>query len=203
MLDRIRGRMAIDGNRMVSHAKLDRGAKPDMDWPALLAQHDRWLRTVVYARLQEAQAVDDVMQEVALAAVKQAAPLSDPAKAGPWLYRLAIRQTLLYRRGCGRRRKLRERFVERCAPSESDANTPEPLEWLLARERRQLVRVALDRLPPRDAELLLLKYTENWDYHRIAEQLGVSHSAVETRLHRARARMRQELMSLQVIEAPR
>lgn len=188
---------------MVSHAKHDRGAKSEPDWPALLAQHDRWLRTVVYARLQEAQAVDDVMQEVALAAVKQAAPLSDLAKAGPWLYRLAIRQTLMYRRGCGRRRKLRARFVERCSPSESDTTTPEPLEWLLARERRQMVRVALERLPPRDAELLLLKYTENWDYHRIAEQLGVSHSAIETRLHRARARMRQELMSLQVIEAPR
>lgn len=188
---------------MTSSAEHDRGAKPDADWPALLAQHDRWLRTVVYARLQEAQAVDDVMQEVALAAVKQSAPLTDPAKAGPWLYRLAIRQTLMYRRGCGRRKKLRQRFVERCVPSEYDATTPEPLEWLLARERQQLVRVALDRLPARDAELLLLKYTEHWDYHRIAEQLGVSHSAVETRLHRARARMRQELMSLQVIEAPR
>ena len=36
-----------------------------LDWQALLAEHDRWLRTVVYARVGEPQAVDEVMQEVA------------------------------------------------------------------------------------------------------------------------------------------
>jgi fructose-1-phosphate kinase PfkB-like protein len=33
-------------------------------------------------------------------------------------------------------------------------------------------------------EILLLKYTENWSYHEIAAKLGITHSAVETRLHR-------------------
>ena len=77
----------------------------------------------------------------------------------------------------------------------------DPLEWLLADERRRLIRRALTQLPERDAEILLLKYTENWSYHQIAEHLGVSHSAVEARLHRARQRMRQELAALEVIEA--
>ena len=75
------------------------------------------------------------------------------------------------------------------------------MEWLLADERRRLIRRALTQLPERDAEILLLKYTENWSYHQIAEHLGVSHSAVEARLHRARQRMRQELAALEVIEA--
>ncbi len=35
------------------------------------------------------------MQEVALAAVRQAAPLADAEKVAPWLYRLAVRQALL------------------------------------------------------------------------------------------------------------
>ena len=38
------------------------------------------MRTVVYSRLRDGQAVDEVMQEVALAAVRQAAPLQDAAK---------------------------------------------------------------------------------------------------------------------------
>ena len=46
--------------------------QPAIDWQAALTQHERWLRTVVLARLREPQAVDEVMQEVALAAVKQA-----------------------------------------------------------------------------------------------------------------------------------
>jgi len=175
--------------------------QPAIDWKAALAQHDRWLRTVVLARLREPQAVEEVMQEVALAAVKQAAPLADAAKIAPWLYRLAVLQALLYRRKCGRRRRLVGRFAEQVERGDwSRPTSPDPLAWLLAEERRSLVRRALTQLAPRDAEILLLKYTEDWNYHQIAAHLGISHAAVEARLHRARARMRQELAALNVIE---
>jgi RNA polymerase sigma-70 factor (ECF subfamily) len=172
-----------------------------INWSKILADHDRWLRTVVFARLREPEAVDDVMQEVSLAAVKQSAPLTDPAKVAPWLYRLAVRQALLYRRGCGRRRKLLQRYGDVTQPEEMDRNVPEPLDWLLATERQQLIRKAMAQLPPRDAEILMLKYSEGWSYHEIAARLGVSHSAIETRLHRARAKLRQELFNMQVLEA--
>jgi RNA polymerase sigma factor (sigma-70 family) len=171
-----------------------------IDWPAVLAQHDRWLRTVVFARLGERQAVDDVMQEVSLAAVEQKAPISDPSKVSPWLYRLAVTQALLYRRRMGRRRKLTESYARRVRPSEADSRTIDPLAWLLTDERRKLVRLALERLPARDTEILLLKYGEDWSYHDIASHLGIGHSAVEARLHRARQRLRSELAALDVVE---
>lgn len=174
--------------------------RPQIDWPRVLAQHDRWLRTVLLARLGERHAVDEVMQEVSLAAVAQQAPLQDPAKVAPWLYRLAITQALLYRRKRGRLRKLVDRFAARFRPTERDDGAADPLDWLLADERRRLIRQALQRLPRRDAEILLLKYTENWSYHELAEHLGISHSAVESRLHRARARLRRELTALEVVE---
>jgi RNA polymerase sigma-70 factor (ECF subfamily) len=174
-----------------------------LDWSALLAQHERWLRTVVYARLAGAEGVDEVLQEVALAAIRQKAPLNDPTKAAPWLYRLAVVQALLYRRRHGRQRKLIDRIVQRCPPPDHDAGSPDPLSWLLADECHRLVRQAVARLLPRDAEILLLKYTEDWNYRQLAERLGISHSAVETRLHRARARLRNELTALNVIEVKR
>ncbi|HEX5102534.1 MAG TPA: sigma-70 family RNA polymerase sigma factor [Pirellulaceae bacterium] len=178
--------------------------QPPIDWQAALGEHDRWLRTVVFARLREPHAVEEVMQEVALAAVKQSAPISDRGKVAPWLYRLAVRQALLYRRKCGRRRRLVGRFAEQVQAG--DRGPPpalDPLGWLLAEERQALVRRALSRLSRRDAEILLLKYTEEWSYHQIAAHLGIGHAAVEARLHRARARMRQELAALDVIEAVR
>jgi RNA polymerase sigma-70 factor (ECF subfamily) len=171
-----------------------------MDWQTILAQHDRWLRTILVARLRDRDAVEDVLQEVATAAVRQSAPIQDVSKVAPWLYRLAVRQVLLYRRKLGRRRKLTERFIEKLPPPESDPHSPDPLEWLLADERRRMLREALKRLAPRDVEILLLKYTENWSYHQIAEHLGLSHSAVEARLHRARARLRTELAVLEPSE---
>ena len=137
-----------------------------IDWPAVLAEHDRWLRTIVYARVGESQVVDEVMQEVSLAAVRQKAPLSDQTKVAPWLYRLAVTQSLLYRRKQGRKRKLTENYAQRYQPSEGENREQNPLGWLLADERRKLIRVALGRLPKRDAEILLLKYAENWSSGR-------------------------------------
>ena len=168
----------------------DGSGGPGIDWATALARHDRWLRTVVLARLGERQAVDEVMQEVSLAAVAQAAPLADPSKLGAWLYRLAVRQVLLYRRGRGRHRKLAGRYARRVESGHGPAagSGPDPLGWLLADERADLVRRALARLPPRDAEVLSLKYTEHWSYRELAAHLGVSEAAVEARLHRARAR---------------
>ena len=172
----------------------------ELDWRAVLKQHERWLRTVVYARLGEPQAVEEVMQEVALVAIKQQAPLTNPAKVAPWLYRLAVRQVLLYRRKQGRQRKLNIRYAEKFQLLGQDTHTPDPLGWLLAEERRQLVRQALGNLQPKDAEILMLKYTENWSYKQLAEHLGTSHSAIESRLHRARARLRETLSAANVIE---
>ncbi|MGD9720034.1 MAG: RNA polymerase sigma factor [Pirellulales bacterium] len=167
-----------------------------IEWQTTLAEHDRWLRTVVYARVGQALAVDEVMQEVALAAVRQQSPLADPSKVAPWLYRLAITQSLVYRRKQGRWRKLTARYAERVRPSEHDSRLLDPLEWLLADERQHLVRQAIGRMARRDVEILLLKYSEHWSYERLAQHLGTSESAVESRLHRARARLRRELAQL-------
>jgi len=174
------------------------GAK--VDWAAALAEHGPWLRTVIAARLGEPQAIDEVMQEVAVAAVEQKAPLEDPNKVAPWLYRLAVTQSLLYRRKMGRKRKLTNRYAERERPVEADNRQLDPLGWLLAEERRTAVRSAMDDLPQRDSEILMLKYSRDWSYKEIAEHLGISESAVEARLHRARRRLRNQLSQSDAIE---
>jgi RNA polymerase sigma-70 factor (ECF subfamily) len=173
---------------------------PRIDWGSALAEHDRWLRATVLARLGERQAVDEVMQEVALAAVAQRAPLGDPDRVGPWLYRVAVRQVLLYRRRCGRRHRLLGLYAGRRGDEVEVSPAPDPLDWLLLDERRGLVREALARLPRRDAEILLLKYALDWDYGELAARLGISESAVEARLHRARQRLREVMIGTRAIE---
>jgi RNA polymerase sigma factor (sigma-70 family) len=167
------------------------------DWRKALSEHDRWLRTVVLARVGEVAAVDEVMQEVALAALRQQAPLQDHSKAPAWLYRVALTQSLVYRRKQGRFRKLTSRYFQHDPPSDQDTRTLDPLEWLLADERQNLVRQVIGRLPRREVEILLLKYTENWTYEQLAQHLGASESAIESRLHRARGRLRRELAALE------
>lgn len=133
------------------------------------------------------------MQEVALAAVAQRAPLAESGKVGPWLRQIAIRQCLLYRRRRGRQFKLLDRFVRRGEGATEEGASPNPLDWLIDIERDQKVRNALLGLPSRDVEILLLKYTEDWSYRQLAEHLGIAESALESRLHRARRRLRESL----------
>ncbi|MBI5758583.1 MAG: RNA polymerase sigma factor [Planctomycetales bacterium] len=174
-----------------------RRARDRVGW---LAHHERWLRTVVLARTGESQAVDEVLQEVAMAVVRHPSPPSDAERLAPWLYRIAVRQSLLHRRKLGRQRRLRAAVAQQWGDGEQTASDADPLQWLIADERRQMIRHALAQLARRDAEILLLKYTENWSYRELAEHLGVTSSAIESRLTRARERLRCQLASLQVIE---
>ncbi len=164
-----------------------------IDWDGALRDHTSWLRSVVAARLGEPQAVEDVLQNVALAASKGGPPGLGADKVAPWLYQVAVRQTLMYRRTAGRRRKLVGGFAERVQPRESDSRESDPLEWLLAQERATCIRQAMATLHQRDREILMLKYEQGWSYHELAQHLGISHSAVEARLHRARKRLREKL----------
>lgn len=160
-----------------------------------LAEHRRWLSTVLRARGVEAAAVEEVWQEVCAAALENAAKLRDLQRVAPWLYRITVVASLQYRRRLGRRRKL----VERLAANRSESTVSgelDPLAWLLADEQRQLVRQAMATLPSKDAEMLLLKHTEDWTYRQLAEHLGLSESAVDARLHRARAKLRRALGKL-------
>src|SRR5690606_33367818 len=107
---------------------------------------------------------------------------------GPWLYQLAVRHCLMYRRAQGRRRRLLARL--RREVENHGQTAPDPVGWLMSAERDRLVQRALTRLATREAEILLLKYQQQWSYQQMAEHLGISEAAVESRLHRARQRLR-------------
>lgn len=158
-----------------------------------LPEHESWLRTTLLSRLGNRDEVEEVMQEVAVAAANQSAKLEPVERAGPWLYRVAIRQMLLFRRKAGRRRKLLSCVVDRPLPRDETQATRSPLEFLISEERQVEVRQALVKMSERDRQLLLLKYVDGLSYGEIAQRVGVSASAVQSRLHRARNLLRKHL----------
>ncbi len=164
----------------------------EIHWGEALAEHTPWLRTVIRSRLNESQAVDDVMQEVALGVLKSNHRPTDPAKVAPWLYRVSIKQCLMYRRSAGRRRKLVNAVAEQRPPATS-LEDGDPLKWLLGKERQQSIRLAFESLSELDRQILILKHAENWSYQQLVERLGVSFNTVEYRLLQARKRLRAEL----------
>lgn len=166
---------------------------PLLDASDLLATHGRWLRTVVLARVGQTQALEEVMQEIALAILRQTTPLVDPSRISPWLYRVAVRQSLLFRRRCGRTRRMLSNAAGFRTVLEEERLPLRPEEVLVREERQKRVQQALQSMPPRDRDVLLLKYFEQWSYSQMAEHLGVSENTIESRLFRARQRMREVL----------
>jgi RNA polymerase sigma-70 factor (ECF subfamily) len=59
--------------------------------------------------------------------------------------------------------------------------------------RRQLLAEALNRLPAKFREVLVLFEIERWSYRAIATALNVRLGTVMSRLNRARCRLQQEL----------
>ncbi|MBQ6827704.1 MAG: sigma-70 family RNA polymerase sigma factor, partial [Thermoguttaceae bacterium] len=167
-----------------------------IDWNAALSSNERWLRSTIATQVGENAAVDEVFQDVALAAARQKAPIRDPRKIGAWLRRLATVYSLLYRRSLGRKKKLLQRYQDRVPPREAAGVDAEPLHWLLTEERRALVRQATALLADDERRVLTLKYVEDRSYKEIAEEIGATVSAVQSKLHRARARLREKLAEL-------
>lgn len=167
-----------------------------IDWNAALSANESRLRSTIATRVGESAAVDEVFQDVALAATLQKAPIRDPRKIGAWLRRLATVYSLLYRRSIGRKKKLLQRYQDRVPVREISGIDAEPLHWLLLEERRALVRAATALLPEDERRVLTLKYAEERSYKEIAEETGATVSAVQSKLHRARARLREKLAEL-------
>ncbi len=147
---------------------------------------------VIRTRLNEPQAVDDVMQEVALGVLKSKNRPTDPTKVAPWLYRVSVKQSLMYRRSAGRRRKLVSRVADQRPPATS-TDGGDPLQWLLGKERQHSIRCAFEALLDLDRQILILKHAENWSYQQLADRLGVTLNTIEYRLLLARKRLRAEL----------
>jgi RNA polymerase sigma factor (sigma-70 family) len=170
--------------------------KPSIDWAKALETNRRWLATVVHARLSDHQAAEDVLQEVALAAIRQTSKPTDPAKVAPWLYRIALRKVINHHRSTGRRRKLIDSAIA-TGRAVDQVNEPGPGEWLMQVESRQKVSEMMDRLDPQDRQILMLKYTEGWGYQELSEHLGITIKTVEYRLVKARRALRAHLNAVQ------
>ena len=108
----------------------------------LYLENESWLRTVVRSRIAETEAVEDIMQNIALALVRQRESLPDIKRIGAWLYQVAVRQVLMYRRTRGRRRKFEDRLAQGAAADLRTNEAPDPIDRILAAERQQQVQAA-------------------------------------------------------------
>ncbi len=159
----------------------------------LFLENENWLRTVVRSRVTEAEAVEDIMQNIALALVRQRDSISEINRIGAWLYQVAVKQVLMYRLTRGRRRRFEDRLTSEGAVADSTNAEPGPVDRVLAAEQQQQVQLAMKQLDELDRQILMLKYSEGWTYRQLSEHLGVKEDTIEYRLVKARRQLRRLL----------
>lgn len=157
----------------------------------LLTREEGTLRRIIQRYVRDASTVDDVFQEVSLKVLRRIDSVRDQAALRGWLFQLARNACLDYLRREDRRQSLsHEVLSEHTAVGDLGRN---PGEQFLSRERLSAVRRALDALPASQREVLTLRIDEGLDHEAIAERLRISRQAVEVRLCRGRAALKNQL----------
>ena len=140
--------------------------------------------------LSDFDLAQDVAQESFLCAYEHLTKLKEPGLFAPWLRGIVRRQAYHAIRDIKQARSLVNQFHLTVEPF---ANTPEPGSALHSSEQRAIVREALERLDPKNREVVSLYYLDDMSYAEVAEFLGVTETTVKGRLQRGRHQLRKEL----------
>ena len=134
--------------------------------------------------LGDAALADDVAQEAFLRVWRQAGRWQPGrARFDTWLHRVVINL-------CTDRLRRRSRDAPETELDGHPDPAPDPEAALLGGDRVAALRRAMDRLPPRQKQALLLQVHAELPVERVAEALGLGVEATESLLARARRSLR-------------
>jgi RNA polymerase sigma-70 factor (ECF subfamily) len=134
---------------------------------------------------------EDLVQDVFVRILKYRATYRSESKFSVWMYQIARNAHMDYLRKQKPEVPLGDQFEE---PAGAE---PPPADRMDAEIDAALLRRALDRLPLRKKEILLLSRYENMKYKDIADLLGCSIETIKTSVHRAIRDLRTIYFELQ------
>ncbi|MFQ3592965.1 MAG: sigma-70 family RNA polymerase sigma factor [Gemmataceae bacterium] len=136
---------------------------------------------------------EDVTQDVLLQVVRKLPSFRGDAAFPTWLHRVTVNAALSHRRRQATRQDHVRTTGNDTAPIEIPGSEGPPDGVVLGAETRHLLNRAIDTLAPAYREVFLLADIEGLPNAEIADRLKLSLAAVKSRLHRARAMLREAL----------
>jgi RNA polymerase sigma-70 factor (sigma-E family) len=158
-------------------ASLPRLMRAEAAVAELYEAHALGLTMLAHVMLGDKASAEDVVQDAFFGLYRNWAKLSDPAMALPYLRRSVLNgcKSVARWRGVRASRALHE-------PASASAEAA-----VLAGEERQSVLPAIRRLPPRQREVLILRFYLQEPEAEVARLLGISPGTVRSTTHRALA----------------
>ena len=160
----------------------------------LLAREEVAVRRIIARYVRHATIVDDLFQEISLKVMRRVDSVRDPQAIRGWLFQLSRNACLDWLRAQERRPvTVTSELVQLDAGGDLGRN---PLDHIICSERIQAVHRALAQLPDSQREVIRLRIEDGLDHEAIAERLGISRQAVEVRLCRGRAKLKEHLTAI-------
>ncbi|WP_018409334.1 RNA polymerase sigma factor [Methylocystis rosea] len=160
----------------------------------LMRRYNRRLYRTARAVTGDNGEAEDIVQEAWTRAYAHIADFRNESAISTWLVRIVLNEAL------GRKRRARP-TVELDETNEHQMSSVimlpscrvDPESSMSRTQVRHLLERAIDTLPPDFRAVFVLRTVEEMSGAEVAQQLGIPEATVKTRLHRARALLRQEL----------
>jgi len=164
----------------------------DSAFETIVEQHEAEVAALANRLLGWPGDVDDVVQEVFVAAFLGLKKFRGASRLRTWLFTITVNKcrSLRFRR----RRRLRSVAVGEAAALESRERSGEKV--ALDRETLARVRRAIQVLPQKYREIVVLRYLQGLEVGEVCELLGITANAMQVRLNRARKRLKEQLGDL-------
>ena len=161
----------------------------------LMRRYNQRLYRISRVILRNDGEAEDVMQDAYVRAYEHLDQFAGKAAFATWLTRIAVHEALARKRRQGRQEELDALPMngESMQILKSPGLNPEAT--TAQSESRKLLEEAIESLPESYRTVVVLREVEEMSVADTAETLGVSEAVIKTRLHRAHAMLRKELLA--------
>jgi RNA polymerase sigma-70 factor (ECF subfamily) len=160
----------------------------------LVRRYQDRLYNTVYRLVDHAEDAQDVVQEAFLSAYQSLDSFKGDSLFFTWLYRIAVNTAISLKR--------KQRTVISLDTFGNSESRVDPLDasdysrpghHLEQTEQARRIQKALSQLSPEHRAVLIMKDMDGYKYETMAEMLKVPIGTIRSRLHRARAELRELL----------
>jgi RNA polymerase sigma-70 factor, ECF subfamily len=179
---------------------VDRCRRGDREsFAQLMRLHEKQIYNFTYRMLGSEGEAEDLTQDIFIAAFQGIRSFRGEAKFSTWLYRIALNQArnrikyLSRRNFFARQRRRTDYGVNTVSESPEGLadSAPTPEQWTMTKDLVVQVQECLNQIPPQARQILVLRDIQGFSYDELSEMLSLKPGTVKSRLHRARAAMRE------------
>ncbi|RMD48162.1 MAG: sigma-70 family RNA polymerase sigma factor [Ignavibacteria bacterium] len=163
----------------------------------IVNEHEERVRNTLFRFVKTREDTEDIAQEVFIQVYESMGKFRGDAELSTWIYKITVNKAIDFLR----RKKRKKRFAQLTSIFGNDeeyeeVNIPSssnPASDLETEQRKEILNMALDKLPENQRTAIILSRYEGFSNKEIAKIMSSSVSSVESLLHRAKKNLHKIL----------